>query len=205
MLKRIGVAVGVVAVLAVAGSAPAASSSYTVTISITGAGTGAVSSTCTSTCPAPCLSTCTESYPAGMVVTLTPTAASGSRFYGWSNGPCRGSGACTITMNSNQNVTATFVKKNQFAAVITKGAVQIVNAGGGKGYLRARFSFVAIYGTAVGFRCGFAQTGHPIRSVRCVSPATYSHLTGQTSYVFIVYPVKRSGAKGASATQTVTT
>ncbi|HRD50367.1 MAG TPA: hypothetical protein PL166_12335 [Candidatus Contendobacter sp.] len=38
---------------------------------------------------------------------LTATPASGSTFVGWS-GACSGVGACVVTMNAAQNVTATF-------------------------------------------------------------------------------------------------
>lgn len=47
------------------------------------------------------------SYTSGTAVQLTAIPSSGSTFAGWS-GACSGTGACSVTMNSNQSVTATF-------------------------------------------------------------------------------------------------
>ena len=54
-----------------------------------------------------CGADCSESYAQGSVITLTPTPATGSTFAGWS-GACTGTGACVVTMNAAQSVTATF-------------------------------------------------------------------------------------------------
>ncbi|MGD0123993.1 MAG: hypothetical protein ABSF46_01445 [Terriglobia bacterium] len=77
---------------------------YTLTVSVTGTGSGSVTST-----PAgiSCPGTCSASFASGAGVTLTSTPASGSAFAGWS-GTCSGTGACSVTMNSNQSVTAMF-------------------------------------------------------------------------------------------------
>ncbi|HZG36384.1 MAG TPA: hypothetical protein VEY87_11110, partial [Gaiellaceae bacterium] len=55
-----------------------------------------------------CGATCSATFPAGTVVTLAATAATGSRFTGWS-GACSGTGSCTVTMSQARSVTATFV------------------------------------------------------------------------------------------------
>jgi Divergent InlB B-repeat domain len=55
-----------------------------------------------------CPGTCSHAYPEGTVVTLTATPAGGSTFTGWSGGGCSGTGACSITMSSDQAVSATF-------------------------------------------------------------------------------------------------
>jgi thermitase len=75
---------------------------YTLTVQKAGAGSGTVSGPGIN-----CGSDCTETYNAGTQVTLTATPASGSTFVGWS-GACSGTGSCTLTMNSNKSVTATF-------------------------------------------------------------------------------------------------
>lgn len=55
-----------------------------------------------------CPGACSENYAPGTIVTLTPTAPSGSTFAGWS-GACSGTGPCKLPMNFDQDVTATFV------------------------------------------------------------------------------------------------
>jgi hypothetical protein len=42
------------------------------------------------------------------MVTLSTAAGSGSSFTGWSGGGCSGTWTCTVTMTSDQSVTATF-------------------------------------------------------------------------------------------------
>jgi hypothetical protein len=54
-----------------------------------------------------CLSVCTANYNGGTVITLTATPNTNYTFSGWS-GACSGTGACSVTMNSAQSVTATF-------------------------------------------------------------------------------------------------
>ncbi|WP_161563973.1 InlB B-repeat-containing protein [Cupriavidus lacunae] len=82
-----------------------ATTTYALTVTKAGTGTGTVDSS-----PAgisSCSSTCSASYGAGTLVTLTPKAAGGSTFTGWS-GSCSGTGSCSVTMSAAQSVTATF-------------------------------------------------------------------------------------------------
>jgi len=51
--------------------------------------------------------TCTASFPAGTSVTVTATPTSGESLISWS-GACSGIGPCTVVMNSNESVSATF-------------------------------------------------------------------------------------------------
>jgi len=78
----------------------------TLTVSLAGTGTGSVTST-----PAgiDCPSTCATGFNVGTMVTLTPMAAVGSGFAGWS-GSCSGTGACVVTLSGTGTpaVTATF-------------------------------------------------------------------------------------------------
>jgi YVTN family beta-propeller protein len=78
--------------------------SYTLNVADEGSGSGTVMST-----PAgiSCPPTCAANFSAGTSVRLTASPNAGSTFVGWS-GACSGTGACTVTMNSNQAVTATF-------------------------------------------------------------------------------------------------
>ena len=77
----------------------------TLTVSKTGTGTGTVSSA-----PAgiACGATCVTQLAAGDAMTLTAVPDAGSTFTGWS-GACTGTGACNLTMGSqNMAVVATF-------------------------------------------------------------------------------------------------
>jgi hypothetical protein len=67
-----------------------------------------------------CGSTCNAGYAPGTQVTLTAAPASGWRFNGWGN-PCSGVGTCSVTMNSAQSVTATFVQLSFTLAVSLTG------------------------------------------------------------------------------------
>jgi hypothetical protein len=82
--------------------------SYTLTVSKTGtaAGAGTVTGNGIN-----CGGTCSASFPSGTVVTLTQShPASTSTFAGW-NGDCTGLGQCSVTMNGNRTVVATFYQK----------------------------------------------------------------------------------------------
>jgi DNA-binding beta-propeller fold protein YncE len=77
---------------------------FTLSLTAAGNGTGTVTSN-----PAgiDCPVACSASFASGAAVTLTATPASGSGFTGWS-GACAGTGACSITMNADESVTANF-------------------------------------------------------------------------------------------------
>ena len=55
-----------------------------------------------------CGTTCSATFNSGKTVTLKPTAGAGYTFSSW-GGACSGAGACTVTMNGDQTVTAQFV------------------------------------------------------------------------------------------------
>jgi len=78
---------------------------YTLTVQKSGSGSGTVTS---SPSGINCGSDCTETYNAGMIVTLTAMAASGSIFQGWSGSGCSGTGTCPVTMDTSKTVTAAF-------------------------------------------------------------------------------------------------
>lgn len=76
---------------------------YQLSVSTSGSGSGTVTASGIA-----CGSDCTESYAGGTSVTLTAAAASGSKFAGWS-GACSGTAAtCTVSMNAQMAVTASF-------------------------------------------------------------------------------------------------
>ena len=67
-----------------------------------------------------CEPTCSAAYDDGTVVGLTATPDAGWQFDGWS-GDCTGTGACSVTMSADQNVTATFseIPTTQFDLAVT--------------------------------------------------------------------------------------
>ncbi len=75
------------------------------TVTLAGTGSGTVT-------PSPagnsCGTNCYSGFASGSSVTLTATPATGSTFTGWSGGGCPATGACVVTINSSQTVTATF-------------------------------------------------------------------------------------------------
>ena len=73
---------------------------YTLSVSKTGSGT--VTGT-----GIDCGTDCSEKYFPGTSVKLTASPKSGWQFAGWS-GACSGTGSCTVTMNGNKSVTASF-------------------------------------------------------------------------------------------------
>ena len=91
---------------------------YTLNTKLAGTGTGVVSGLGIS-----CGTDCSERYPSSTVnVTLKATAAQGSVFLGWS-GDCKGSGPCTVAVNQDHNVTATFVRTSTTGRMTGNGSV----------------------------------------------------------------------------------
>jgi phospholipase C len=75
------------------------------TVILAGTGTGSVSSNPAGiTCPP----TCSASFSLGTQVTLSETPEANSYFAGWSVSSCGSSSTCVVTLNSSQQVTATF-------------------------------------------------------------------------------------------------
>jgi hypothetical protein len=76
------------------------------TVSLGGTGTGTVTSNPSGiSCPG----TCAADFATGITVTLTATPTNGSTFNGFSGAGCSGPGSsCTVAMNGDQTVTATF-------------------------------------------------------------------------------------------------
>ena len=81
----------------------ASPSSYSLAVSKSGTGTVTSSPTGIS-----CGSTCLANFSTGATITLTPSTTGGNTFSGW-GGACTGSGACTVTMNSDKSVSASFL------------------------------------------------------------------------------------------------
>jgi phospholipase C len=74
-------------------------------LSLAGTGVGTISSNPSGVNCAP---TCSASFASGTKVTLTETAGPNSSFVGWTGGCSGNSLTCALTMNTSQQVTATF-------------------------------------------------------------------------------------------------
>ena len=89
------------------------------TVSKTGSGSGSIVSD-----PAgiSCGSTCESYFPDGAEVTLTPSAEAGSKFHSWSGDDCDVVGDdCTVTMDGDHSVIATFVAEPEISATNVTG------------------------------------------------------------------------------------
>ncbi len=91
---------------------------YNVNVTKDGAGSGIVTDTPTGIS---CGSSCSSAFAPGSVVTLTAFPGFGSEFTGWS-GACSGTGACSLAVDADKNVTATFGETYAPAIAITSPA-----------------------------------------------------------------------------------
>jgi preprotein translocase subunit YajC len=88
---------------------------YTLMVTKAGTGSGTVTS---SPAGINCGSDCSEAYNEGANVILTATASASSTFTGWS-GACSGTGQCSVTMDADKTVIATF-NQQQYTLTVTK-------------------------------------------------------------------------------------
>jgi phospholipase C len=126
---------------------------YTLTVMPAGNGSGTVTSTPTGI---NCGTTCTASFNSGTMVTLTATPGANSTFTGWS-GACSGTGACSVVMNADTSVTATYTA--------TAFTLTVTPSGTGSG---------TVSSTPSGIDCGSACTA-------TFSPGTQVTLTTTTN------------------------
>lgn len=80
-------------------------SDHQLTVVTSGTGSGTITS---SPAGITCGSDCTASFAEGAIITLTADAANNSTFDGWSGACNDTSTTCTVTINGNRSVTATF-------------------------------------------------------------------------------------------------
>ena len=97
-----------------------------------------------------CGVTCTFEWARGTSVTLSAAAHPGSVFIGWSGGGCSGTGSCTVTLNADTAVTATFVAPR---------ALTVTKAGSGSGTVTSAPAGIACGSTCTAqFNDGTAVT-----------------------------------------------
>jgi hypothetical protein len=160
---------------------------HNLTAAKAGSGSGTVTS---SPAGINCGTACSAIYTAGTHVTLAASPAAGSGFTGWSGGGCAGTGTCTVTLNSDQTVTARFaLKKPTITAKIDRK------------HHKATFRFKAL--GASGFQCALIRpakthTKHPKpHFAACKSPKTYKHLK-KGKYTFEVRAISSAGTSAAA-------
>jgi hypothetical protein len=105
----------------------AANNSYSLIINKAGNGGGSVTS---SPSGITCGSTCSATFNSGTVVNLTAVPVAGSVFSGWNGSGCTGTNTCTITLNSDMAVTATF---SESSSATNSYRLTINKAGNGEG------------------------------------------------------------------------
>jgi len=144
---------------------PTGGGTFALSVSKNGTGSGTVTS---SPSGINCGATCSANFNSGASVTLTPAAASGSTFGGWS-GSCTGTGACTVSMTAARSVTATFNSSaTSFALTVTK-------AGSGSGTVTS-----APAGVNCGSTCSanFSSGTSVTLSAAAASGSTFAGWTG---------------------------
>ena len=122
---------------------------YSLTLSTAGSGSGTIT-------PSPVGTSCGTncySYASGTAVQVAESAASGSTFAGW-GGACSGTGACNLTMNSNQSVSATF----NLTPVVTTYHLTLSTTGSGSGTITP-----SPVGTSCGTNCYSYASGTAVK------------------------------------------
>jgi pimeloyl-ACP methyl ester carboxylesterase len=154
---------------------------YTLTVSVNGSGTGTVNSITsgvTFTCSA---GTRSESYSSGTSLTLAATASFGALFSGWTGDCTNATGDCTLLLDSDRNVTATF-DQAPFLRIMGPppnyyGTLLLAVAAMADG------SNVILQGRAVPFSGGFTLDRPVNLTFRGGYDAGFTAVTGQTTIV----------------------
>lgn len=164
---------------------------WTLTVATAGGGSGSVTS---SPAGISCGADCTEVFSNGTSVTLTPTAATGSVFSGWS-GACTGTGACTVSMTTARSVTATFTATTTVDLTVTR-------SGAGTG---------TVTSNPAGINCGttctspFGLNGTVILTATPATGSTFGGWTGACTNATGTCTVTMSEAKSVEAVFNVAT
>ena len=158
----------------------------TLTVIKDGTGTGTVASA-----PAGifCGATCAATFDAGTTVTLTATATGpSSSFVGWS-GACTGAGTCTVTIDQDAEVTATFVS--------TAFALTVNVAGIGMGAVTSTPGTINCPGTCSG---DFAADSSVNLVASAASGSVFTGWSGACTGTQATCAVTMNAAKSVTAT-----
>jgi uncharacterized repeat protein (TIGR01451 family) len=100
---------------------------FKLTVTKTGNGSGRVTSDPGMNGAINCGTVCSATYVSGSVVNVSETPDANSLLAGWS-GPCTGTGACAITMNADQVVTAKFVLGEKLSVALAGSGIGSVTS-----------------------------------------------------------------------------
>jgi uncharacterized repeat protein (TIGR01451 family) len=100
---------------------------HTLTVTKSGTGTGTVTASAGVSNGINCGTVCTEKYLAGTSVNLIASADANSVFDSWS-GACTGDG-CSVNMDGDKTVTATFIETPDFTVSPTAGNLMVTRGG----------------------------------------------------------------------------
>ena len=143
---------------------------FAVTLSRSGTGSGTVTS---SPAGINCGTDCSETYPSGSPVTLTPVAANGSVFAGWSGNTDCADG--NVTVNANIGCTATFNLISNYT-LTTSVVSQVTSGGSGSGRVVSNPN-----GIDCGTDCTESYTSGTVVTLTAL-PASNSKFTGWTGH-----------------------
>ena len=187
----------------------------TLSVELPGLGAGSVTS-------APngidCESDCTENFLRGQSVTLTATAAFGSAFASWVDGPCAGSSApdCTLTVDENTIVAARFTSDNIPEGRIVAAALPAARSGYVGGPPITVFMSVVSRATTPAQSCRIsAPDGSPVTlayrrvdannaAIGAADPVFDLAPGGTASFVIELTPVSETGLSGSDFQPAVT-
>jgi subtilisin family serine protease len=133
----------------------------TLSVHVASGGSGSIRSNLTGI---DCGAICSHDYADSTSVTLTATPAAGSTFGGWT-GACSGSGQCTLTMNADHTVSATFLPPKQLS---------VSKTGSGSGSITSSPAGISC-GSTCSHSFGYGTSVH-----LTATPATGSSFAGWT-------------------------
>jgi hypothetical protein len=168
---------------------------FKLTVKKEGTGSGTLTS---SPAGISCGSECSAEFSEGTEVTLSASAAEGSKFSGWSGSGCSGTGTCKVTMSAAREVTATF--KAEETGPITPTALTIAKTG--EGTITSSPAGIECTGAKTGAECQHSFEINEIVTLTA-SPATgyaFSAWAGCTEHVGLTCKVKMEKAKTVKAT-----
>ena len=171
--------------------------SFVLTVSKSGAGSGSISPD-SGTIVWGTGTSGTASYASGTSVVLTATADSGSVFDSWSGCDSASGSTCTVAMNADKSVTATF---NQDTAPAVQYAITVNKSGTGNGSITAdagTISWAASTGTAT-----YDANASVILTATASKGSTFESWSGCDTSSGSTCTVEMNAAKTVTATFTI--